>query len=94
MTVDEVKFSEIFVAEGFPLSLCFGGVYVPCIYSHARRGNRRRFSSLLLCPLSVGRYYFPLFVDSDGHSEIQDSRLLYYLIREIEYVEDCTSITI
>ena len=26
--------------------------------------NRRRFRSLLLCPLSVERYYFPLFVDS------------------------------
>ena len=39
----------------------FGGVYVPCIYSHARWSYRRRFRSLLLCPLSVERYYFPLF---------------------------------
>ena len=26
--------------------------------------DSRRFRSLLLCPLSVERYYFPLFVDS------------------------------
>ena len=31
--------------------------YVPCIYS-----NGRQFRSLLLCPLSVKWYYFPLFV--------------------------------
>ena len=42
----------------------FGGVYVPCIYSHARWSYRRRFRSLLLCPLSVERCYFPLFLDS------------------------------
>ena len=48
------------------LSGCtFGIVYVPCIYSHARWGYRRRFGSLLLCPLSIERYYFPLFVDSN-----------------------------
>ena len=40
----------------------FGGVYMPCIYSHARWTYRRRFRSLLLCPLSVQRYYFPLSV--------------------------------
>ena len=38
-------------------------LYIPCIYSHTRRSYRRRFRSLLLCPLSVERYYFPLFVD-------------------------------
>ena len=38
----------------------FGGVYTPCIYWHARWSYRRRFRSLLLCPLSVERYYFPL----------------------------------
>ena len=36
------------------------------IYSHARWSYRRRFGSLLLCPLSVERYYFPSFVDSSG----------------------------
>ena len=39
-------------------------IYLPCIYSHARWRYRRRFRSLLLCPLSVERYYFPLHVDS------------------------------
>ena len=43
-----------------------GGVYVPCIYSHARWCYRSRFRSLLLCPLSVEFYYFPFFVDSYG----------------------------
>ena len=42
----------------------FGGVYIPCIYSHARWSYLRRFRSLLLCPLSFARYYFPLFVVS------------------------------
>ena len=42
----------------------FGGVCVPCIYSHAGWSYCRRFRSLLLCPLSVECYYFPLFVDS------------------------------
>ena len=41
----------------------FGGVYIPCIYSHAWCTYCRRFRSLSLCPLSVERYYFPLFVD-------------------------------
>ena len=41
----------------------FGGVYIPSIYSHARWSYRRRFRSLLSRPLSVERYYFPLFVD-------------------------------
>ena len=40
----------------------FGVVYIPCIYSHARWSYRRRFKSLLLCPLSVERYYFPSLV--------------------------------
>ena len=40
----------------------FGGVYVPCIYSHAKWSYGRQFRSLLLCPLSVERYQFPLFV--------------------------------
>ena len=39
-------------------------LYTLCIYSHARWSYRMRFRSLLLCPLSVERYYFPLFVDS------------------------------
>ena len=56
--------------EGLPpqsqqVSDCtFGGVYIPCIYSHARWSYRRRFRSLLLCPLSVERYCIPLLVDS------------------------------
>ena len=33
----------------------FGGIYIPCIYSHARWRYRRRFRSSLLCPLSVER---------------------------------------
>ena len=37
--------------------------FIPCIYSHARWSSRRQFRSLLLCPSSVQRYYFPLFVD-------------------------------
>ena len=40
----------------------FGGVYIPWIYSHARWSYRRRFRSLLLCPLSVGHYHFPLLM--------------------------------
>ena len=39
------------------------GVYVFCIYSRARWSYRGRLRSLLLCPLSVERYYFPSFVD-------------------------------
>ena len=39
----------------------FGGVYIPCIYSHARWSYRRRFRWLLLCPLSVDRCYFFFF---------------------------------
>ena len=42
-------------------------------YSHARWSYRRRFRSLLLCPLSVERYYFPMFVDSQ-RKELQYSR--------------------
>ena len=34
-----------------------------CTYSHGGWGCRRRFRSLLLCPLSEERYYFPLFGD-------------------------------
>ena len=50
---------------GHPFWGCtFGGVYIPCIYSHTRWSYRRLFRSLLLCPLSVERYYFPLFVES------------------------------
>ena len=45
----------------------FGGVYIPCIYSHARWSHRRRFRSLLLCPLSVELYHFPVFVDFNFH---------------------------
>ena len=41
-----------------------GGVYVSCIYSHARWSYHRRFRSLLLCPLSVELSYFPSFLDS------------------------------
>ena len=39
-----------------------GWVYIPCIYLHARWSYRRRFRALLLCPLSVERYYFPLLI--------------------------------
>ena len=38
-------------------------IYVFCIYSHARWSYRGRLRSLLLCPLSVERYYFPSFVN-------------------------------
>ena len=36
---------------------------MPGTYSHARWSYRKRFRSLLLCPLSIERYYFPWFVD-------------------------------
>ena len=36
---------------------------IPGIYLHVRWSYHRRFRSLLLCPLSVKRYYFPWFVD-------------------------------
>ena len=42
----------------------FDGVYIPRINSYARWNYRRRFRSLLLCPLSVEPHHFPLFVDS------------------------------
>ena len=42
----------------------FGGVYIPCIYSHARCSYRWQFRSLLLCPLPFELYHFPLFGDS------------------------------
>ena len=55
----------IYATGGIPFRGCtFGGVYIPCIYPHARWSYRRRFRSLLLCPLSVERYCFLLFVDS------------------------------
>ena len=38
-------------------------VELSCSYSHARWSYRRRFRSLLGCPLSVKRYYFPGFVE-------------------------------
>ena len=41
-----------------------GRVYVPCVYLHARWSYRWRFRPLLLCPLSVERYYLPLLVDA------------------------------
>ena len=46
-----------------PLRFCLGGVYVPCIYSHAGWSHRKRCRSLSLGPLSVERHYFLLFVD-------------------------------
>ena len=39
----------------FFLSCTVGGVYVACIYSHARWSYRGRFRSLLLCPVSTER---------------------------------------
>ena len=42
----------------------FGGVFISCINSHARWSYRRRFRSLLLCPLSVEFYYFSLLGES------------------------------
>ena len=47
----------------FFLGWTFGGVYVPCIYSHARWSYYRRFRSVVVCPLSVKCYYFPLSGD-------------------------------
>ena len=35
----------------------FGGVYISCIYSHARWSFHRRLRSLLLCPFSVVRLF-------------------------------------
>ena len=54
----------------------FGGVYIPCIYSHARWNYRGRFRSLLLCPLLVEGYSFHLFVNSLQRCTI----ILSYLI--------------
>ena len=63
--------SLVWVTRHSPITLChwfqmstskdgtFGGVYVPCINSHARWSYRRLFTSLLLCPLSVERSYPP-----------------------------------
>ena len=58
----------------------FGGVYIPCSYSHAEWSYRRRFRSLLLCPLSVERYYFPLFVD------LSPCRRLWRLCRDAQLI--------
>ena len=60
------KMEGIYATGGILFWGCtFCGVYIPCISSHARGSYRRRFRSLLLCPLSVERYYFLLLVDSD-----------------------------
>ena len=56
----------------------FGGVFIPCIYSHARWSYRRRFRSLRLCPLSVERYYFPLFGDTSRHSLTYESETKWH----------------
>ena len=53
----------------------FGGVYVPCIYSHANGSYRRWFRSLLLCPLSVERYKLPFSVNLISHQESRSKRL-------------------
>ena len=53
----------------------FGEVYLPCSYSHARWSYRRRFRSLLLCFLSVERYYFFLFLDSMTNCLISVKRI-------------------
>ena len=52
------------VSFPFPFSGCTFGEILPGIYLHATGSYRRRFRSLLVGPLSVKRYYFPLFVDS------------------------------
>ena len=51
----------------------FGGVYVPCIYSHASWSYHTRFRTLLLCPLSDERYHLPLFADSSVYKHISNS---------------------
>ena len=61
--VCNVKTSFALLPPGFLFRGCtFGGVYVPCIYSHARWIYHRQFSSLWSCSLSIERYYFPLLV--------------------------------
>ena len=42
----------------------FGGTYVPYIYSPARWSYHWVVRFLLMRPLSVEHYYFPLFADS------------------------------
>ena len=42
--------------------LYIGVQYIPCIYLHARWSYRKRFRSLLLCPLSRGHCELPLFI--------------------------------
>ena len=47
---------------GFLICGCAcGAICVPCIYPHARWSYRRRFRSLLLCPLSVEYYQLTPF---------------------------------
>ena len=59
----------IYATGGIILWGCtFDGVYIPCIYSHDRWSYRRWFRFLLLCPLSVERYYFPSSVDFSQQS--------------------------
>ena len=43
-----------------PFSSIVGGVYLVCVYSHARWSYHRRFRSLLWCPFSGDRYWLPL----------------------------------
>ena len=52
---------DLFILHHRYRECTFGGVYVSCIHAHARWSYGRWFGSLLLCPLSVERYYFPLF---------------------------------
>ena len=65
---------------GHPFWECtFGGVYLPCIYWHARWSYRRRCGSLWLCSLFVEGYYFPLFVDFS----LSSPQNTYWVIPEV-----------
>ena len=62
----------------------FGRLYIPCICSHARWSYRGRFRSLLLCPLSFERCYFPLLIQNlygkQGQRNCVNILLVYSII--------------
>ena len=58
--INSTKHISSKIIRGFTL----GGVYVLCIYSHAKWSYRRRFKSLLLCPCLLSAVNVPMFVHS------------------------------
>ena len=65
-----LKWEDVYATGGVLVWGCTcGGVYIPRIYLHARWSYRRQFRPLLLRPLSVKHYYFPLFADLRNKSK-------------------------